>query len=131
MEYSVIISDETGTGKILNQIILKLEKEITTVEEIIIARVSKEVAEFNKAPTHFFKGLVQPTGAEQTLNGFKLPKKKKVDLKEQIDTALKSFQQNGFFVIIGDEQFDNLKTEVLLESETTVSFIKLTPLVGG
>ena len=131
MEYSVIINDETGTGKILNRIILKLEKEITTVEDIIRERVSQEVEEFNKTSPGFFRGLVQPGGAEQTLNGFKIKKHKKIDPNEQIKAALKSFKQNGFFVIIGDQQYDDLNAEVLLEPETTVSFVKLTPLVGG
>ena len=131
MEYSIIVNDETGAGKILNQIILTLEKEITTVEEIIRTRVSQEVAEFNKTSPGFFRGLVQPSDAEQTLNGFKMKKKKKLDVEEQIKAALKAFKQNGFFVIIGDTQYDELSTEVLLEPETTVSFVKLTPLVGG
>ncbi|MDN5213113.1 hypothetical protein QQ020_13685 [Fulvivirgaceae bacterium BMA12] len=131
MEYSIVVNDETATGKILNQIILKLEREITTVEEIIRTRVTREVEAYNSSPLNIFKGLVQPRMAEMTLNGFKMPLRKKIDLDEQIKTALTSFKENGFFILIGDEQYSELNAEVLLEKETTVSFVKLTPLVGG
>ena len=110
---------------------LKLEDEITTIGKIIEARVNYEVDDYNKKSPNLFKGLVQPTDAEQTLNGFRMLKRKKIDPEKQVYTALQSFNQNGFFVLVDNKQYENLDDEVLLEKDTTVSFVKLTPLVGG
>lgn len=131
MEYSVVIKDETLSGEILNQIVLKLKDEITTIEEIIKARVREEVNIYNKKATGDYYGLVQPKESEKILNKYRLSKAKPIDPDEQVQTALKAFQNNGFFILIDDKQYDELQTEVLLESTTSVSFIKLTPLIGG
>ena len=131
MSHTITINDESTSGKILNKIMLKLEDEITTIGKIIEARVNYEVDDYNKKSPNLFKGLVQPTDAEQTLNGFRMLKRKKIDPEKQVYTALQSFNQNGFFVLVDNKQYENLDDEVLLEKDTTVSFIKLTPLVGG
>ena len=131
MSHTVTIHDESTSGKILHKIMLKLEDEITTVRKSIEARVHHEVEQYNKNLPDLFRGLVQPTEAEQTLNGFRMLKRKKIDPEKQIYAAWQSFNQNGFFVLVDDKQYESLDDEVLLENDTTVSFIKLTPLVGG
>ena len=131
MSHTVTIHDESTNGKILHKIMLKLEDEVTTVRKIIEARVHHEVEQYNKNLPDLFRGLVQPTEAEQTLNGFRMLKRKKIDPEKQIYAAWQSFNQNGFFVLVDDKQYESLDDEVLLENDTTVSFIKLTPLVGG
>ena len=131
MSQTITINDESTSGKILNKIILKLEDEITPIRKIIEARVYHEVEEYNKKLPNLFRGLVQPTEAEQTLNGYRMLKRKKIDPEKQVYAALQSFNQNGFFVLVDNKQYENLDDEVLLEKDTIVSFIKLTPLVGG
>ena len=54
-----------------------------------------------------------------------------VNLDQQLDVAFKAFQNNGFILLINDEQVENLNERFLVEENTPVSFIKLTPLVGG
>jgi len=132
MSYELTIRDETASGQILQEIVLKLKDQLTTVEEIIKARVIHEVASHNNNQTNLFKGLVQPLETEVSSKGFRFRKKpKSIDPDKQISTALKAFKSNGFFVLIGAQQYEHLDSEVLLEPDTTVSFIKLTPLVGG
>jgi hypothetical protein len=41
------------------------------------------------------------------------------------------FLKNGYFVLIDNIQAETLEQEILLTNKTTVSFVKLTPLVGG
>lgn len=76
-------------------------------------------------------GLIQPTAAEKILNGFKLKKRKLIDAEKQMYIALDAFQKNGFFVLVDDLQADTLEQRVDIRPTNTVSFIKLTPLVGG
>jgi len=125
------ITDETFAGKILNEISISVSGERLTVRDIIEARVYAEVEDYNQKLPEIYHGLVQPKDAEIVLNGFRVKPKVQVDAEKQLYTALDAFQKNGFFVIIDDTQAEKLEDEVLLHKDSTVSFVKLTPLVGG
>ena len=127
----IIIKDETFAGKVLNELSLEFKSEQVSVREIISGRVMQEVDNYNKKLSGFFNGLVEPTDAEKTLNGFKLKPKKLIDGEKQVYTALDAFQKNGFFVLIDNVQSENLDEVVDLRKDTRISFINLTPLVGG
>ena len=58
-------------------------------------------------------------------------KARKIDWEEQYNKALKGFEGNGFFVLIGDRQAESLEQEFEITPDTEVSFVKLVPLVGG
>lgn len=125
------ITDESLTGDILNSIEIKIKNEIVTVKEIIAARVEAEVETYNKKAPGYFNGLILPSEAEKTLNGFKLKSKRKIDAEKQTYIAYQAFDTNGFLVLIDNEQVESLEQQVLLEENSTVSFLKLTPLIGG
>lgn len=131
MSYILTITDETAGGKVLNEVKVSLANELTTVKEIVRARVYAEVDAYNNKMPEYFNGLVQPNEAEATLNGFKLKEKRKVDAEQQYLTALDAFKKNGYFVLIDNIQAESLEQMVVINDNTTVSFIKLTPLVGG
>lgn len=129
---TITITDETATGDIINKILISVSSEQMKVKDLIAARVTSEVNTYNNKLPEYFKGLIQPTDAEKTLNGFKLKRKKKtIDVEQQIFVAYSSFQKNGYFVLVDNKQVEDLEQEVLVNKETVVSFIKLTPLVGG
>lgn len=128
---NILIKDETFSGKVLQEITLHFSAQTVTIKEIITARVLKEVDDYNqKLPSHFI-GLIEPTDAERTLNGYKLKPKQVIDGEKQVYIALDAFQKNGFFVLVDQIQSESLAQEVALKADTVVSFIKLTPLVGG
>ena len=128
---SLKIKDETATGKLLNEIELAFKNERIKVKDLIAKRVETEVATFNSNQPQLFNGLVQPKRAEETLNGYKMKKGDQIDAEQQVYLALEAFNTNGFFVLIDDKQVEQLEQEVLVSSETAVSFVKLTPMVGG
>jgi len=78
-----------------------------------------------------FRGLVQPTNTERTLNGFKIPKDRDIDWEAQFARAIDAFGRNGFFIIVDDRQAETLDEPIVISPRTHVSFVKLTPLVGG
>lgn len=132
MTKTLTINDESVAGVVLHQILIDIESEIITVEELIKLRVSHEVELFNKqSKSHHFSGLVQPSDTEVTLNGYKLKKKRQVDAEKQSYIAMKAFQENGFFILVDNMQVEDLKHEIHLDENTAVSFVRLTPLVGG
>ena len=128
---NILIKDESATGKILNEIMIAVENELTTVKEIIEARVHAEVEAYNQKLPEYFNGLVQPSDTERTLNGYKLRTPRKIDPEKQAYVALDAFQKNGYFILIDDQQAETLEQEVLVGTNTSVSFVQLTPLVGG
>lgn len=128
---SLTIKDETAAGKTMNKVDVVFENELTSVKEIIKARVEAEVKLYNSKMPEYFNGLVQPGDAERTLNGFKLKEKRKVDAAKQLQVALEAFQQNRFFILIDNIQSESLEQMVVINNQTTISFVKLTPLVGG
>ncbi len=128
---TINIKDETATGKIFNKVSVQLASEMVTVQDIIEARVTAEVRAYNKKTGGLYAGLVQPTDAEKTLNGFKLKPKQQVDEEKQVYAALQAFKQNGYFVLIDNIQATELNQMLVINNKTEISFIKLTPLVGG
>jgi len=110
---------------------IAVENELTTVKEIIEARVYAEVEAYNQKLPEYFNGLVQPSDTERTLNGYKLRTPRKIDPEKQAYVALDAFQKNGYFILIDDQQAETLEQEILVGTDTSVSFVQLTPLVGG
>ncbi|WP_315814387.1 hypothetical protein [Paraflavitalea speifideaquila] len=132
MPVTVTIRDETAGGRILTELPVTLDNELTTVKDIIIARVMTEVLTYNEKKPEYFQGLVQPTDAEVTLNGYRLHNRSKpVDADQQCHIALDAFRNNGYFVLIDDIQPESLDQIILLNKQSNISFVKLTPLVGG
>ncbi|MBT2231766.1 hypothetical protein [Nonomuraea sp. NEAU-A123] len=128
---SVIFRDETATGKALEEFTLPDLPERISARELIRLRVREEVAKYNAAPSHHFRGLVRPDDAEIELNGYRMRTARRIDWERQADIAEKSFARNGFILLAGDRQIDDLGEEIDLTADPVVSFIKLIPLVGG
>lgn len=131
MGTELLIQDKTTDGKITNEFVIDFLEERITVRELIRGRVYQEVKDYNAKKPEYFRGLVEPSEAERTLNGLRLPKKKVVDWKKQYDLAIEAFKQNGFIVLIDGKQAEGLDQEIELAVGTQVSFLKLVPLVGG
>jgi len=128
---NILISDELLSGTITNQFEIQIESDTITVEELISKRVMQEVEQYNRRLPEFFNGLIEPSDAEKTLNGFKLRKKQKIDAEKQMYVALNAFQKNGYFVLVDDSQVDDLNQIITLRGTSKISFVKLTPLIGG
>ncbi|MBC8138558.1 MAG: hypothetical protein H8F28_21975 [Fibrella sp.] len=120
------------TGTATHKLSLSFLTECITVRELIRERVYQEVREYNAAPPEYFRGLVQPTDAEVTLNGYRIRTGKRlIDADSQYRKAIAAFEANGILLLVDDKQVDSLDEAVLLTETTQVSFVKLVPLVGG
>jgi len=128
---NIVICDELLNGTITNQFEISLESDSLTVRDLITKRVSIEIDNYNKRLPQYFNSLIEPKEAERTLNGYKLKPKQLIDVEKQVYIALDAFQKNGFFVLVDNEQLEELEQQVVLKSTSKISFVKLTPLVGG
>jgi hypothetical protein len=132
------IRDETASGSVTHELTLEGLNETLTVRELIRSRVYQEVQDYNlrqrqaqQGATTHFNGLVTPTDSEKCLNGVRLKKAREIDWKDQFEKACDAFGRNGFFLLIDDKQAEDLDEPIALRHDTTVSFVKLVPLVGG
>jgi hypothetical protein len=131
MAAMLTVHDERATGERTHSVTLSFPTERLTVRDLIRERIYQEVQDYNLKEGEYFNGLVEPSDAEKTLNGFKLRKQRKIDWEEQFARALDAFERNGFFILVGDRQAERLDEELVVSGETEVSFVKLVPLVGG
>src|SRR3954464_8089640 len=118
MPATLTIHDETTSGQKTNTFTLDCLTEHMTVRELIRARIYQEVQDYNQKEPEYFRGLVEPTNAERVLNGYKLKARRKIDWEEQYSRSLEAFQRNGFFVLVGDRQAENLDQEFAVKVDT-------------
>ncbi|MER6175823.1 hypothetical protein [Streptosporangium sp. NPDC001681] len=128
---TVTFRDETATGKPIEEFTLPDLPERISARELVRLRVREEVARYNAAPAARFNGLVRPEDAEVELNGYRMGAKRRIDWERQADTAERAFGRNGFLLLVGERQIDDLSEMIDLTVDPVVSFIKLVPLVGG
>ena len=129
----LLIRDETTSslGKAEHTFMVHVSGEKISVRELIRQRVNQEVEDFNSCQPAVFCMLVQPNDTERTLNGFKFHKPRMVNPQAQYEKAIETFTGNGFIILVDDRQVENLDDEIALHPETSVTFLKLIPLVGG
>ena len=132
MVATLTIRDETTSPLDDDRVFtLDLPAERVTVGDVIRARVRREVEDYNACRPEYFRGLVQPTDAERTLNGFRVREQRRIDPEEQATKAVEAFGRNGFLLLINDRQVEDLDHAIEVRPGTTVTFLKLVPLVGG
>jgi hypothetical protein len=127
---TITIVDESTVGE-KHAWSLDFLDETVSLRELIRQRIYQEVIEYNARLTGHFRGLVQPTQAERTLNGFRLPSKNRLDWQAQYEKAIDAFTRRGYLVLVNDEQIADLDALIELQADTEVTFFKLVPLVGG
>ena len=131
MPATVTIKDETLGGDSFRAWALEVTTERITVRELIRSRVYQEEQDHNRKQGQVFQGLIQPEEAEKALNGWKLKKPRQLDWKKQFDRAVDAFEGNQILILVNDKQAEALDEEVVIARETTVTFLRLTQLVGG
>jgi hypothetical protein len=132
MSVALTIRDEEMTGEAVNEFSLDFLTEHITVRELIRSRVYQEVKDHNaKQHQTEFRGLVQPTDAERTLNGYRLKRPRQIDWKEQFEKAAEAFQKNQILILVNGRQLESLDDEIEVRADTTVTFLRLALLVGG
>ena len=132
MATTLTIRDEEMTGKTINEFSLDFLTEHITVRELIRSRVYQEVKDHSTQQNQTeFRGLVQPTDAERTLNGFRLKKPRQIDWNQQFERAIEAFKKNQILILVDDLQVESLDEQIEVKTDTKVSFLRLSLLVGG
>jgi hypothetical protein len=131
MSATLTIRDATAGGPPSQEWTLEVLTERISVRELIRSRVYQEVQDYNQNQPDRFRGLIQPSETEQTLNGGRPPKKRQIDWKAQFAKAIEAFERNQVLILCGDRQLESLDEEIEIAAGASVTFFKLTLLVGG
>jgi hypothetical protein len=127
---TITIVDESTIGE-RHTWSLDFLDETVSLRELIRRRIYQEVTEYNAREVGYFRGLVQPTDVERTLNGSRLKSGHRLDWRTQYEKAIEAFTRRGYLVLVNDRQVADLDASVDLHAGTEVTFFKLVPLVGG
>jgi hypothetical protein len=125
------IRDETVGGEKWPEWSLEVLTERITVRELIRSRVYQEVQDFNAKQPQPFRGLIQPTDAEATLNGYRLRTPRLIDWKSQFEKAITAFNKQQILILLNERQVESLDEEIEVKPGTKVTFLRLAMLVGG
>lgn len=106
--------DATTAGNAPTTLILHDLDTTVTLRDLIRHRVREEAA--RGSGYHPLAGRRGTAGA-----GWEAP----------ADAALRSFERNGFVVLVGDRQVVDLDERIDTHQATDVTFLKLVPLAGG
>jgi hypothetical protein len=108
-----------------------------TLAELIARVVRSEVAAFEKRKRdgRFMRLLSEDQIAAEAMRGRVDPAGRapvgRVDEEASVGTALESFEDGRYLVLIDGRQYERLDEQVLLGTESTVTFLRLVPLAGG
>ncbi|RBQ18397.1 hypothetical protein DP939_20180 [Spongiactinospora rosea] len=128
---SVTFRDETASGRPLEEFTLPGLPTRISARELVRLRVREEVARHNAAPRPRRTGLVRPLDAETELNGPGRGEPRPIDWERRADAAEAAFARNGFILLAGERQIEDLDEEIDLTADPVISFVRLVPLVGG
>ncbi|MDG3002214.1 hypothetical protein [Paludisphaera mucosa] len=130
MAATLTVRDETPAGGVTNEWSLEFLDETISVRDLIRERVYQEVQDYNvkQQAVGPYRGLVQPEGLEQALAG---RKPRLIDWKKQYDKAVEAFETSRVLVLIDDKQAESLDQSFTIGTNTAVTFLRLTLLVGG
>ena len=107
-----------------------------TLEDLLIACVKNQVAAFNnKRLAVNVIGFLSPSEIQDQATSGKvdfgdLANKNLANEQEAIDNVRIAFKDGLFLVFIDDEEVTDLKTPLQLTSQSVVTFIRMTFLVG-
>jgi hypothetical protein len=128
--FHITVRDESVPRSEVVEALLQLSAKPLTARDLIAERVRAECdTQLHNQQAGPAPRLVAPGPQEQALNG---PAKiKRRDPEKEIEVALAAFEANRFILLINDRQIESLDDEMALDGASVVTFLKLTPLVGG
>lgn len=127
---SVFVEDKVAGEPPSQKYQLQLPRERIKVRELIRLYVVDQVERFNQMPV---ERSSRHQGEEERMLNPARPTKhtQRRDCDAEYERAVSAFNSNGFFLLVDGNQVSDLEEEIAIKSDMTISFLRLTPLVGG
>lgn len=127
MTTTLTARDETLAGGPVREFQLDVLTEELTVRELIRAWVHQTAKD-----TYAQRVRERDERLDATARGLgDLRAVRPVDEERALTEALRAFEGNQVLVLVGDRQVETLDERVTVGPKDAVTFLKLTPLVGG
>ncbi|CAN0585552.1 unnamed protein product, partial [Ectocarpus sp. 12 AP-2014] len=110
------------------EVLLKLSSQKLTAGELIAERVR---AECDDVAGKWKSCLIELSPDEVKLNSEVKARAPYFEPQNRVTDALAAFNANAFVLLVDDEQIETLEQEITMTPTSVVTFLKLTPLVGG
>jgi hypothetical protein len=121
MSVTIHAHDQATDGKTLREFVLEFLTERVTVRELLRVRIFQGVTEENARRAM----AADKGGGPRNSNPVTL------DFDDEFARAVEAFNFGRVIVLVDDKQLDDLATEVVVAPSTSVTFLRLVPLVGG
>jgi hypothetical protein len=126
----VLVEDKVAGSKQAKKYQLELPSERLTVRELITLFVADQVDRFNETPVD--RSSRHQSEEERILNPLRPTKHtQRRDCEAECQRALVAFGANSIFLLIDGNQVSDLDEVITIKPSTSVSFLRLVPLVGG
>jgi len=127
---SVLVEDKIAGKPPSDKYQLQLPGERIKVKDLIRLYVADQVERFNQRPTECSSR--HQSDEERILNPAQPTKHSQPrNCEAEYERALSAFSSNGFFLLVNGNQVSELEEEVAIKSNMEISFLRLTPLIGG
>lgn len=128
---TIQIRDEELTGQSLDSFSLEVLTDRMTVRELIRSRVYQQVRDRKLQQARVFRGLLPEQQSQATQKGTTAKSEPEADWKLYYEKAIEAFEANRILVLVGERQTESLDDEFDVDTQTSVTFMRLVPLVGG
>ncbi len=127
---SVLVEDKIAGQPPSEKYQLQLPGERIRVKDLIRLYVTDQVERFNQLPTDCSSR--HQSEEERVLNPSRPTQHTQPrNCETECERALSAFSTNGFFLLVDGNQVSELEEEVIIKSNMEISFLRLTPLIGG
>lgn len=129
MTITLAVCEKTPGGSAPSQYDIEVHDERQTVRELIRNIVFHQVYDHNTATREWQRIIAAE--AEMKRNPKHEHAGKALDWVPKYEQALSAFEKNQIVLLVDDRQIEDLDSEILVNRNTKVTFLKLIPLVGG
>jgi hypothetical protein len=106
---------------------LDILEEQSTLREVIRSRIYQEISEYNASKRTQFLNFSSPKPSCQ----YPSDATSTLDWQVYYKHAITTFEQRSYIVLIDERQVSDLDRPIQLSAHSTITFLKLVPLIGG
>lgn len=129
-DFVVTVRDERVPRAQTIELLLTLSARQLTARDLIAERVRAECdARLLGRDGQTGPVLIEPDEKESTLNGTKAALEDRA--QRHVQLALEAFESNAFILLVDDRQVETLDEALEVRDDSTITFLRLTALVGG
>ncbi|GCF07979.1 hypothetical protein [Dictyobacter arantiisoli] len=124
---TITLQDASLQGQQQSPWQMDIFEEQSTLREILRSRIYQEVSEYNAQKRSQSLCLITLMPVDPPQADAAPP----VDWQTHYERAIEAFKKRRYLVLINGRQMTKLDAPVHLTDQTTITFLKLIPLIGG